>query len=55
VYVDEKVLVLAEVEAVGAGFVPRSISPRILNQRAVFTVHLPATSLLPVKPSPIWN
>jgi hypothetical protein len=52
-FVDETVLPLSEAEFVGAGFMPRSISPRILNQRAAFTVHLPATSPLPIKPSPM--
>lgn len=52
-FIVERVLPLEEVDSVGAGFMPRSISPRILNQRAVFTVHLPATSPLPIKPSPV--
>lgn len=51
VFVDEKILDLWNVTCRGAGFIPRSISPRILNQRGVFTVHLPAYEEIAVKES----
>jgi hypothetical protein len=54
-FVDVKVLPLSEIESGVNGFMPRSISPRILNQRAVFTVHLPATRTLSVKASPLFE
>lgn len=55
IFVNERVLDLKTVECNGAGFTPRSISPRILNQRAVFTVHLPAEREVQVKESAIFQ
>lgn len=53
-FVNERELRLTEaLECKGTGFLPRSISPRILNQRGVFTVHLPATTPIDVQPSPL--
>lgn len=50
-FVDVKLLDLWNVTCRGVGFIPRAISPRILNQRGVFTVHLPAHEAIEVKES----
>lgn len=52
-FVDEKVADLWSLDCRGVGFIPRSISPRILNQRGVFTVHLPAHESIEVKESAV--
>ena len=52
VFIDEKILDLMQTKCNGAGFIPRAISPRILNQRAVFTVHLPVTQAIVVGENP---
>lgn len=43
---------LAGTRCSGVGFIPRAISARILNQKAVFTVHLPPHESLPIAESP---
>lgn len=53
VFVDERVLNLKSAECNGAAFTPRAISPRILSQRAVFTVHLPTHNEIQVKESAV--
>ena len=55
VYLDEMVVPLDSAECRGAGFIPRAISPRILNQKSVFTVHLPATQTIQVEPHYAWK
>lgn len=49
-FVNEDTNSLSTLSCNGAGFTPRALSPRILNQRAVFTVHLPVNSEIVVKP-----
>jgi len=39
-------------ESHGIGFIPRALSTRVLNQRAVFTVHAPPTAS--IDPKPHW-
>jgi hypothetical protein len=50
-FLDEKIVDLETANCSGAAFVPRAISPRILSQRAVFSVHLPAAREILVKSS----
>jgi hypothetical protein len=52
-FLDEKIVDLETANCSGAAFVPRAISQRILSQRAVFSVHLPAGGEIPVKPSAV--
>lgn len=50
-YVDASVLQLKDLTCNGVGFVPRALAGRILNQRAAFTVHIPANLPLEVSES----
>ncbi|MBC3809937.1 FRG domain-containing protein [Undibacterium aquatile] len=52
-FVNENVLDLEELKCNGIGFIPRAISQRVINQRAVFTVHLPPTEEIKVQASPV--
>lgn len=52
-FVNDKTLPLTETQCNGVGFVPRAISARILNQKAVFTVHLPPDDPLRVEESAV--
>lgn len=46
----ESVPLNEDLQCCGAGYIPRSISSRILNQRAVFSVHAPANQAIEIKP-----
>jgi hypothetical protein len=50
-FVRESVLEL-DAEVDGVGFIPRAIAPRLLNQKAAFTVHGPPNREITVKPHP---
>ena len=55
-FVKDSVLPLdEELQLNGCGFMPRSITSRILNQRAIFSVHTPPSQELEVKPSVVWQ
>ena len=41
-----------DADANGTGFIPRAIAPRILNQKAAFTVHGPPNREITVRPHP---
>lgn len=54
VFVDPKVMLL-EARVIGAGFEPRAISPRILNQRSAFTYHNPPDAEIVPTPHVVWE
>lgn len=54
-FVNEEVLDLADLKCSGIGFIPRAISQRVINQRAVFSVHLPPTEGIKVQASPVLS
>ncbi len=54
-FIVEGALELNDAVCYGAGFIPRAIAPRILNQQAVFTVHLPVDESVLVGQHPIWK
>jgi len=51
-FIDENVLPL-NTKCNGYGFIPRSVSIRILNQKSLFTVHGPVKSEVTIQDSPI--
>jgi hypothetical protein len=44
-----------EAAADGLGFIPRAISPRVLNQKAAFTVHGPPDTPISIRPHSVWD
>ncbi len=54
-FIVESKLDLSEAVCPGSGFMPRAIAPRILNQQAVFTVHLPVDETVLVGLHPVWK
>ncbi len=46
---------LKEAELDGVGFIPRAISTRILNQKAVFSVHLPPNRQIKIQESDLFE
>ena len=53
-FVKEKVQPI-DLQGVGVGFVPRAISPRILNQRCTFTYHGPPEAEIAIKAHYVWK
>lgn len=54
-FIVESKLSLDEAICPGSGFIPRAIASRILNQQAIFTVHLPVTETVLIRQHPVWK
>lgn len=51
-FVKESVLSLEKAVCNGIGFIPRALAARMLNQKSVFTVHIPPNAVLAVSENP---
>lgn len=54
-YIDENIVDLNLAECTGAGFIPRAIAPRMLNQKAVFSIHLPTDTEIVAENHPAYK
>lgn len=49
---DQNFVSMEQAECFAVAYIPRALTPRILNQNAVFTVHLPTSNAVPIRPVP---